>query len=189
VPHVSVLRCDMQLHAGAHAIDRCSVVSEQDDVASCFLYYADLAEKLDGRQWEPVDLGEDGFKSAIRREPLGVVVRPWKCRPAARRSGVASARVCRILCALLLSPAPAGWHLAMELPYAHGGKRLGSADHFVSLTLPHTWVVAHMRTYLLSVDYMRAPRTPRAGVEGGAGARSRQRRHPEAQRVCKRHLT
>jgi betaine-aldehyde dehydrogenase len=44
-------------------------------VASCFSYYADLAEKLDGRQWQPVDVGEDGFKSAIRREPLGVVVR------------------------------------------------------------------------------------------------------------------
>lgn len=47
---------------------------QQDDVASCFSYYADLAEKLDGRQWQPVELGEDGFKSAVRREPLGVVV-------------------------------------------------------------------------------------------------------------------
>jgi len=45
----------------------------QDDVAACFDYYADLAEKLDGRQWQPVDLGEEGFKSEIRREPLGAV--------------------------------------------------------------------------------------------------------------------
>jgi hypothetical protein len=56
---------------------------QQDDVASCFSYYADLAEKLDGRQWQPVDLGEDDFKSAIRREPLGVVVRGRCGAPAA----------------------------------------------------------------------------------------------------------
>ena len=62
---------------------------QQDDVASCFSYYAGLAEKLDGRQWQPVELGEDGFKSTIRREPLGVVVR-GRCGPpavvASRRS-------------------------------------------------------------------------------------------------------
>lgn len=50
-------------------------LTKQDDVASCFSYYAGLAEKLDARQWEPVELGEDAFRSAIRREPLGVVVR------------------------------------------------------------------------------------------------------------------
>lgn len=69
------LRRGMQLHPVTHAADVQGFVVGQDDVASCFSYYADLAEKLDGRQWEPVDLGEDGFKSAIRREPLGVVVR------------------------------------------------------------------------------------------------------------------
>ena len=42
-------------------------------MAACFEYYADLAEKLDGRQWQPVELGEEGFKSEIRREPLGAV--------------------------------------------------------------------------------------------------------------------
>ncbi len=51
----------------------------QDDVATCFDFYADLAEKLDGRQWEQVELGEEDFESEVRREPLGVValVTPW----------------------------------------------------------------------------------------------------------------
>lgn len=51
----------------------------QDDVASCFEYYAGLAEKLDGRQWAEVDLGEEGFKSQVLREPLGAValISPW----------------------------------------------------------------------------------------------------------------
>lgn len=35
---------------------------------------ADLAEKLDARQYEGVDLGSDDFRCALRREPLGVVV-------------------------------------------------------------------------------------------------------------------
>ena len=48
-------------------------------MATCFEYYADLAEKLDARQYEPVDLGMDGFECALRREPLGVVglITPW----------------------------------------------------------------------------------------------------------------
>ncbi len=50
-----------------------ATLSPQDDVAACFEYYAGLAEKLDGRQWQPVELGEESFKSEIRREPLGAV--------------------------------------------------------------------------------------------------------------------
>lgn len=51
----------------------------QDDVATCFDYYADMAEKLDSRQYEPVDLGMPGFECALRREALGVVglITPW----------------------------------------------------------------------------------------------------------------
>lgn len=38
-----------------------------------------MAEKLDSRQYEPVDLGMEGFECALRREPLGVVglITPW----------------------------------------------------------------------------------------------------------------
>jgi len=38
-----------------------------------------LAEKLDERQGEPVDLGSDDFQCRLRREPLGVVaaISPW----------------------------------------------------------------------------------------------------------------
>lgn len=51
----------------------------QDDVASCFEYYADLAEKLDKRQGQALQLPMEEFKGAIRREPLGVVglITPW----------------------------------------------------------------------------------------------------------------
>uniref|UniRef100_A0A7R9YSN9 Aldehyde dehydrogenase domain-containing protein n=1 Tax=Chlamydomonas euryale TaxID=1486919 RepID=A0A7R9YSN9_9CHLO len=50
-----------------------------DDVASCFDYYAGLAEKLDGRQDAPIDVGMDAFKTSVRRSALGVValITPW----------------------------------------------------------------------------------------------------------------
>lgn len=52
---------------------------QQDDVAACFEYYAELAEKLDKRQGEALQLPMEEFKGAIRREPLGVVglITPW----------------------------------------------------------------------------------------------------------------
>ena len=48
-------------------------------MAACFEYYADLAEKLDQRQWAPIDVPMAEFKSAVRREPLGVIglICPW----------------------------------------------------------------------------------------------------------------
>lgn len=51
----------------------------QDDVAGCFEYYADLADKLDKRQGQALQLPMEEFKGAIRREPLGVVglITPW----------------------------------------------------------------------------------------------------------------
>ena len=51
----------------------------QDDVAGCFEYYAELAEKLDTRQGQPLQLPMEEFKGAIRREPFGVValITPW----------------------------------------------------------------------------------------------------------------
>lgn len=51
----------------------------QDDVAGCFEFYADLAEKLDKRQGEALALPMEEFKGAIRREPMGVValITPW----------------------------------------------------------------------------------------------------------------
>ena len=52
---------------------------DMDDVAGCFEYYAGLAEGLDGRQGEAVDLGSDDFECRLRREALGVValITPW----------------------------------------------------------------------------------------------------------------
>ena len=48
-------------------------------MSSCFEYYAGLAEKLDGRQWTTVELGEEGFESRVLRQPLGAValISPW----------------------------------------------------------------------------------------------------------------
>eukprot|EP00879_Flechtneria_rotunda_P016101 GHRR01016842.1.p1 GENE.GHRR01016842.1~~GHRR01016842.1.p1 ORF type:complete len:273 (+),score=58.34 GHRR01016842.1:26-820(+) len=50
-----------------------------DDVATCFDYYADLAEKLDSRQYNSVDVGMEEFNVRVRREPLGAValITPW----------------------------------------------------------------------------------------------------------------
>ncbi|KAK9816896.1 hypothetical protein WJX72_006906 [[Myrmecia] bisecta] len=52
---------------------------DMDDVAGCFEYYAELAEKLDARQDAPINVGMDDFRCRVRREPLGVValITPW----------------------------------------------------------------------------------------------------------------
>lgn len=52
---------------------------DMDDVATCFDYYAGLAEKLDAAQETPVELPDSRFATVIRREPLGVVlaITPW----------------------------------------------------------------------------------------------------------------
>lgn len=48
-------------------------------MAGCFEYYADLADKLDQRQGQALQLPVEEFEGAIRREPLGVVglITPW----------------------------------------------------------------------------------------------------------------
>ncbi|KAK9277813.1 hypothetical protein L1049_027369 [Liquidambar formosana] len=53
----------------------------QDDVASCFEYYADLAEALDAKQKAPVSLPMQTFKCHVLKEPIGVVglITPWTC--------------------------------------------------------------------------------------------------------------
>ncbi|XP_027369104.1 betaine aldehyde dehydrogenase 1, chloroplastic isoform X1 [Abrus precatorius] len=52
---------------------------DMDDVAGCFEFYADLAEKLDAKQKAPVSLPMDTFKSYVLKEPIGVVglITPW----------------------------------------------------------------------------------------------------------------
>lgn len=54
-------------------------VWDMEDVAGCLQYYADLSEKLDGRQYEPVELPHEDFKGQLRYEPVGVVgaIVPW----------------------------------------------------------------------------------------------------------------
>ncbi|GMH21454.1 hypothetical protein Nepgr_023296 [Nepenthes gracilis] len=50
-----------------------------DDVASCFEYYAGLAEGLDAKQKSPIALPMETFKCHVLREPIGVVglITPW----------------------------------------------------------------------------------------------------------------
>ncbi|OIW17713.1 hypothetical protein TanjilG_29063 [Lupinus angustifolius] len=50
-----------------------------DDVAGCFDYYADLAEKLDEKQKTPVSVPMETFRSYVLKEPIGVVglITPW----------------------------------------------------------------------------------------------------------------
>ncbi|KAL2632490.1 hypothetical protein R1flu_003969 [Riccia fluitans] len=52
---------------------------DMDDVSGCFEYYADLAEKLDERQYSPIEVPMEQFKSSVLREALGVVglITPW----------------------------------------------------------------------------------------------------------------
>lgn len=52
---------------------------DMDDVSACFEYYADLAEKLDERQYAPLELPMEQFKCNLLREPIGVValITPW----------------------------------------------------------------------------------------------------------------
>ncbi|TYZ64850.1 hypothetical protein PybrP1_008154 [[Pythium] brassicae (nom. inval.)] len=54
-------------------------VWDMEDVAGCFRYYADAAERLDARQYESVSLPHDDFRGALRFEPVGVVaaIIPW----------------------------------------------------------------------------------------------------------------
>ncbi|XLT06040.1 hypothetical protein HN51_044789, partial [Arachis hypogaea] len=50
-----------------------------DDVAGCFEFYPDLAEKLDAKQKAPVSLPMETFKSYVLKEPIGIVglITPW----------------------------------------------------------------------------------------------------------------
>jgi betaine-aldehyde dehydrogenase len=52
---------------------------DMEEVAGCFRYYADLAEKLDARQYEKVKLSDDSYDASLRFEPVGVVgaITPW----------------------------------------------------------------------------------------------------------------
>ncbi|XP_010272080.1 PREDICTED: betaine aldehyde dehydrogenase 1, chloroplastic-like [Nelumbo nucifera] len=52
---------------------------DMDDVASCFEYYAELAEALDTKQKAPVSLPMEAFKCHVLKEPIGVVglITPW----------------------------------------------------------------------------------------------------------------
>lgn len=70
-PHLELGLSELQEHRAPLLL--------QDDVASCFEYYAGLAEKLDGRQWASVELGEEGYESRVLRQPLGAValISPW----------------------------------------------------------------------------------------------------------------
>lgn len=51
----------------------------QEDVASCFEYFAGLAEDLDKQQKAPLSLPMDTFKCHILKEPIGVaaLITPW----------------------------------------------------------------------------------------------------------------
>eukprot|EP00949_MAST-11_sp_MAST-11-sp1_P005099 g5099.t1 len=50
-----------------------------EDVSACFRYFAGEAEKLDGRQDTPVDIGDADYACRLRYDPVGVVaaVVPW----------------------------------------------------------------------------------------------------------------
>lgn len=51
----------------------------QDGVASCFNYYAELAEALDAKQKASISIPVQSFKSYVLKEPIGVIalITPW----------------------------------------------------------------------------------------------------------------
>ncbi|XP_030954070.1 betaine aldehyde dehydrogenase 1, chloroplastic-like [Quercus lobata] len=53
--------------------------SDMDGVASCFNYYAELAEALDAKQKAPISIPVQSFKSYVLKEPIGVIalITPW----------------------------------------------------------------------------------------------------------------
>ncbi|RYR48990.1 hypothetical protein Ahy_A07g035225 [Arachis hypogaea] len=54
---------------------------DMDDVASCFEFYPNLAEKLDAKQKAPVSLPMETFKSYALKEHIGVIglITPGTC--------------------------------------------------------------------------------------------------------------
>jgi len=52
---------------------------DMDDVAYCFDYYAELAERLDVRQNDPIKLPDERFLTVVQYAPVGVVaaIVPW----------------------------------------------------------------------------------------------------------------
>lgn len=58
----------------AFSRSRACMLLSQPVAANALSIAPGLAEQLDGRQGEPVDLGSDDFRCSLRREPLGVVV-------------------------------------------------------------------------------------------------------------------
>ena len=50
-----------------------------EDAIGTFRFYADLAEGLDDKQGEPIELGDDRFQSEVRYSPVGVaaLITPW----------------------------------------------------------------------------------------------------------------
>jgi acyl-CoA reductase-like NAD-dependent aldehyde dehydrogenase len=80
---------------GLGKIQTGSVGAPQDDVAACFDYYAGLAQNLDDRQWQPLDVGDEDFKTELRREPLGpcALITPWNyplLMAAVRKIGISA---------------------------------------------------------------------------------------------------
>ncbi|XP_024181315.1 betaine aldehyde dehydrogenase 1, chloroplastic isoform X2 [Rosa chinensis] len=54
-------------------------VSDMESSASCFKYYAELAEALDLKERTPVSIKQQSFKTHVLKEPIGVValITPW----------------------------------------------------------------------------------------------------------------
>lgn len=166
-------------------------------MASCFAYYAELAEKLDGRQWQPVELGDDDFKCCVRREALGAValVTPWNypmlmATVRTKQLGPASVTASGgLLCRISATSSDGVVH----------GRVVTSPDQTVS-DIRFVERVNSIRPFNLLWQQWSATTGAQAhkrvlngtfgegAVEGGACAGSGQHRHPEALRGVQRHV-
>ncbi|XP_072078003.1 aminoaldehyde dehydrogenase 2, peroxisomal-like [Arachis hypogaea] len=88
---------------------------DMDDVASCFEFYPNLAEKLDAKQKAPVSLPMETFKSYALKEHIGVIglitptnypllMATWKVAPALAAG-----------CAAILKPSELAFVTCLEL--------------------------------------------------------------------------
>ena len=86
-----------------------------DDVAGCFRHHADLAEALDKKQGQPVDVGMEEFETRLFWEPKGVVglIVPWNYPMLMATWKVAAALAAG--CTIVLKPSELTPYTALDL--------------------------------------------------------------------------
>eukprot|EP00288_Rhodomonas_lens_P018668 CAMPEP_0177714376 /NCGR_PEP_ID=MMETSP0484_2-20121128/13428_1 /TAXON_ID=354590 /ORGANISM="Rhodomonas lens, Strain RHODO" /LENGTH=507 /DNA_ID=CAMNT_0019226305 /DNA_START=23 /DNA_END=1546 /DNA_ORIENTATION=+ len=88
-----------------------------DDVIGCFQFNAELAEKLDKKQGQVVDVGMEEFVTKLYYEPMGVVglIVPWNYPMLMAAWKVAAALAAG--CAIVLKPSELSPYTALDMAF------------------------------------------------------------------------